>query len=280
MEKRIELEKRGKNPADIVELNLDNCRSTSIVGLTDEFVNLESLSLINVGLVSLKGFPKLPNLKKLDLGENRITNGLNLLETSPKLTYLNLSGNKIKDLATLEPLKNFKNLKNLDLFNNEATMIDNYREKVFKLIPSLKYLDGFDEDDGEADTDGEEEEVNGNEDDSEAEDEEEDGGDEEDDEEAEVEGEESSSAEDEDEEEEEDTSVGLGAVYSENLDELSDEDDYVAGDNDEEDEEEDGVDDEEEEEAGGAQQQAKQPTTQDVSRGKKRKLEDGGEGEN
>nr|CAH7718025.1 unnamed protein product [Callosobruchus chinensis] len=173
MEKRIELEKRGKTPADIIELNLDNCRSTSIVGLTDEFVNLETLSLINVGLVSLKGFPKLPNLKKLELSDNRITNGLNLLETSPKLTCLNLSGNKIKDLATLEPLKNFKNLKNLDLFNNEATMVDNYREKVFKLIPSLKYLDGFDEADGEAD-------------DSEAEDEEEDGGDEEDDEEAEV----------------------------------------------------------------------------------------------
>lgn len=38
--------------------------------------------------------------------------------------------------------KEFKNLKNLDLFNNEATSIDNYREKVFHMIPSLKYLDG------------------------------------------------------------------------------------------------------------------------------------------
>jgi hypothetical protein len=38
--------------------------------------------------------------------------------------------------------KEFKNLKNLDLFNNEATSIDNYREKVFLMIPSLKYLDG------------------------------------------------------------------------------------------------------------------------------------------
>lgn len=55
----------------IKELNLDNCRSSSINGLTDEFVNLESLSLINVGLVSLKGFPKLPNLKKLELSDNR-----------------------------------------------------------------------------------------------------------------------------------------------------------------------------------------------------------------
>ncbi|KAJ4438110.1 Acidic leucine-rich nuclear phosphoprotein 32 member [Periplaneta americana] len=128
--------------SDILELNLDNCRSTSIVGLSDDFTNLESLSLINVGLTSLKGFPKLPNLRKLELSDNRISGGLNLLHTSPKLTHLNLSGNKIKDLDTLEPLKEFRNLKNLDLFNNEATAIDNYREKVFHLIPSLKYLDG------------------------------------------------------------------------------------------------------------------------------------------
>lgn len=41
---------------------MDDCRSTTIVGLTDEYVALRSLSLINVGLTSLKGFPKLPLL--------------------------------------------------------------------------------------------------------------------------------------------------------------------------------------------------------------------------
>lgn len=65
------------------------------------------------------------------------------MSTSPKLTHLNLSGNKIKDLDTLQPLKDFKYLKNLDLFNNEATSIENYRDKIFKLIPCLKYLDGL-----------------------------------------------------------------------------------------------------------------------------------------
>jgi len=51
----------------IKELVLDNCRSTQIVGLTNEFSALESLSLINVGLTSLKGFPKLPSLKKVHI---------------------------------------------------------------------------------------------------------------------------------------------------------------------------------------------------------------------
>ncbi len=51
--------------AQIEDLNLDNCRATQIVGLTDEYVNLTSLSLINVGLTTLKGFPNLPALKKV-----------------------------------------------------------------------------------------------------------------------------------------------------------------------------------------------------------------------
>lgn len=120
------------------------------MGLTEDFVNLESLSLINVGLTSLKGFPKLPNLKRLEMSDNRISGGLNLLHASPKLTHINLSGNKIKDLETLEPLKEFQGLKNLDLFNCDVTGIENYRDKLFNLIPGLKFLDGFDKDDKEA----------------------------------------------------------------------------------------------------------------------------------
>ncbi|XP_053603525.1 acidic leucine-rich nuclear phosphoprotein 32 family member A isoform X1 [Plodia interpunctella] len=166
MEKRVALESRGRNPSQVKELNLDNCRSTSIVGLTDKYVNLEILSLNNVGLTSLKGFPPLPKLRKLELSDNRISNGLNFLNGCPKLTHLNLSGNKIKDLESLKPLEEFKNLKNLDLFNNEVTGLDDYRNKVFALHPSLKYLDGFDKDDREADDSDEEEreedEMNGN----------------------------------------------------------------------------------------------------------------------
>lgn len=49
----------------VEELNLDNCRSTTIVGLTDEYCNLNTLSLINVGITSLKGLPALPKLRKV-----------------------------------------------------------------------------------------------------------------------------------------------------------------------------------------------------------------------
>ncbi|XP_052899122.1 acidic leucine-rich nuclear phosphoprotein 32 family member A isoform X2 [Anopheles moucheti] len=155
MEKRILLEKRGRSDDEITELILDNCRSTYIDGLTDSFTALETLSLINVGLVSLKNFPKLSNLRKLELSDNRISNGLSHLMGSPKLTHLNLSGNRIKEFDELQPLKDLENLEVLDLFNNQVTLIENYREKLFQLIPSLNYLDGFDKEYVEAPSDEE-----------------------------------------------------------------------------------------------------------------------------
>uniref|UniRef100_A0A087X6S0 Acidic leucine-rich nuclear phosphoprotein 32 family member n=1 Tax=Poecilia formosa TaxID=48698 RepID=A0A087X6S0_POEFO len=159
MKKRIHLELRNRTPSDVRELVLDNCRSVEgkIEGLTSEFVNLEFLSLINVGLISVSNLPKLAKLKKLELSDNRISGGLDVLaEKLPNLTHLNLSGNKLKDISTLEPLKKLENLKSLDLFNCEVTNLNDYRESVFKLLPQLTYLDGYDMEDREAsDSDGE-----------------------------------------------------------------------------------------------------------------------------
>lgn len=144
MEKRIELEKRGRTADKITELNLDNSRSTTIVGLNDEFVNLRTLSLNSVGLTSLKGFPKLPRLEKLELSDNRISGGLSALHCSPRLTHLTLSNNKIQEIETLQPLAALKELRVLDLFNCGVTAVEGYRDKMFALLPSLKYLDGYD----------------------------------------------------------------------------------------------------------------------------------------
>ncbi|KAG8181958.1 hypothetical protein JTE90_026898 [Oedothorax gibbosus] len=248
MEKRIELEKRGRNPSGIKDLVLDNCRSTQIVGLTDEFSALESLSLINVGLTNLKGFPKLSNLKKLELSDNRISGGLNHLSGSPKLTTLNLSGNKIAGLEELEPLKDFANLKQLDLFNCEVTGQENYREKVFALLPGLVYLDGFDVNDKELEDSEEEngthdkfpDDVDSDEDEDEEEDEDED---------------------DEDEEDEEEGEVGLAYLQNQQIDEESEGEDYdPEGLNDDSD-----VDIEDD---------ADEDDKEDKARGQKRKLED------
>jgi len=46
-------------------LNVDSCKASQISGITDEFINLQTLSMTNNELTSLKGFPKLPMLRKV-----------------------------------------------------------------------------------------------------------------------------------------------------------------------------------------------------------------------
>ncbi|XP_011474656.1 acidic leucine-rich nuclear phosphoprotein 32 family member B isoform X1 [Oryzias latipes] len=260
MKKRIHLELRNRTPSDVRELVLDNCRSIEgkIEGLTAEFVNLEFLSLINVGLISVSNLPKLAKLKKLELSDNRISGGLDVLaEKLPHLTHLNLSGNKLKDLSTLEPLKKLDNLKSLDLFNCEVTNLNDYRDSVFKLLPQLTYLDGYDIADREAsDSDGEVDGVDDDEDEDGEEEEDEDGEEEDfDEEEEDEEDEEEVEGEDDDEEvsgEDEEEEFGQdGEVEDEDEDEDEDEEEAEAGkgekrkrDPEDEDEDDDDEDDE------------------------------------
>ncbi|XP_069778002.1 acidic leucine-rich nuclear phosphoprotein 32 family member B isoform X1 [Narcine bancroftii] len=229
MKKRIHLELRNRTPCDVRELVLDNCRSDEgkIEGLTAEFKNLEFLSLINVGLISVANLLCLPKLKRLELSNNRISGGLDVLaEKLPNLTHLNLSGNKLKDISTLEPLQKLESLKSLDLFNCEVTNLNDYRESVFKLLPQLMYLDGYDQEDMEApDSDAEADGVDDNEDDEEEE--------EDDEEELDDEEDEDEEWEDEDDEASAEDEEGYwqdGEVYDEDEeDEDEDEEDSAKG---------------------------------------------------
>ncbi|CAB1351053.1 unnamed protein product [Coregonus sp. 'balchen'] len=209
MKKRISLELRNRTPAEVAELVVDNCRTSDgeVEGLTDDFKELEFLSMVNVGLTSLAKLPSLPKLRKLELSDNNISGHLETLsEKSPNLTYLNLSGNKIKELSNVEALQNLKNLKSLDLFNCEITTLEEYRESIFELLPQVTYLDGFDQEDNEAP-------------DSEADDD--------DDDEAEDGAGPTGDYEDEDEEGSEGGEVGLSYLMKERIQDEEDDDDYA-----------------------------------------------------
>ncbi|XP_029436992.1 acidic leucine-rich nuclear phosphoprotein 32 family member E isoform X2 [Rhinatrema bivittatum] len=229
MKKRINLELRNKAPGEVAELVLDNCHSNNgeIEGLNENFKELEFLSMANVELTSLAKLPTLSKLRKLELSDNSISGGLEILaEKCPNLTYLNLSGNKIKDLSTVEALQNLKNLKSLDLFNCEITNLEDYRESIFELLSQITFLDGFDQEDNEA-PDSEEDE-----DDDDDEDEPGSPGEyeEEDDEGSDLGG-----------EEEEEEEVGLSYLMKEGIQDEEDDDDYVEEGGDEEEEEEEEV---------------------------------------
>ncbi|XP_059105423.1 acidic leucine-rich nuclear phosphoprotein 32 family member B-like [Peromyscus eremicus] len=259
MKKRIHLELRNQTPAAVREPVLDNCKANDgkIEGLTDEFVNLEFLSLISIGLFSVSNFPKLPKLKKLELSDNRIFGGLDrLVEELPSLTHLNLSGNKLKDISTWNLRKSWIFLKSLDLFGSEVTNLNDYRESVFKLLPQLSYLDGYDQEDQEApDSDVE---VDGVEEAPDSDAEVDDMDKEEEDEEGEEEDEDSEEEDDEEEDEDEDKDV----EGEEDEDEVNGEEEEFGHDGEVDEDEED--EDEEEEESG---------------KGEKRKRETNDEGE-
>ncbi|XP_052587236.1 acidic leucine-rich nuclear phosphoprotein 32 family member E isoform X3 [Peromyscus californicus insignis] len=111
MKKKINLELKNRAPEEVTELVLDNCLCVNgeIEGLNDTFKELEFLSMANVELSSLARLPSLNKLRKLELSDNIISGGLEVLaEKCPNLTYLNLSGNKIKDLRTVEALMEMK----------------------------------------------------------------------------------------------------------------------------------------------------------------------------
>ena len=80
-----------------------------------EFSNLETLDLSNSTITNLRGFPKLKNLKKLELSCNRLSRGLEILKDCPNLTQINLTNNKFKELEVLEPLGNLKHLTHLEV---------------------------------------------------------------------------------------------------------------------------------------------------------------------
>lgn len=52
---------------EVAELVVDNCRSSDgeVEGLTDEYSELEILSMVNIGLTSLAKLPSLPKLRKV-----------------------------------------------------------------------------------------------------------------------------------------------------------------------------------------------------------------------
>lgn len=97
------------------------------------------------------------------------------LYTTWQLLRLSCLPTPIHNLTLLSPCfqKKLDSLKSLDLFNCEVTNLNDYRESVFKLLPRLTYLDGYDLEDKEAsDSDGEVDGVDEDDDEGEREEEE------------------------------------------------------------------------------------------------------------
>ncbi|CDP02040.1 unnamed protein product [Coffea canephora] len=135
--------------------------------LFEKFHSLQHLSIANIGVSSLEQFPRLQNLQKLILSDNRIAGGLEFLVEAglDSLRDLDLSNNRIQDINDLRPLAELR-LVSLDLYECPVTRVKDYRSQVFGLIKSLKYLDKMDAEENERpESDDEEEDEEDDEDD-------------------------------------------------------------------------------------------------------------------
>ena len=105
MDTAIANQTRNQKPADVTELVLDTCKATKVSGL-DKFTNLKTLTLNACGMTTLEGFPQLSYLQRLELSDNNLQDGLDVLEGACliNLKSLSLAGNKFSTLESLEPL--------------------------------------------------------------------------------------------------------------------------------------------------------------------------------
>ncbi|XP_074586718.1 acidic leucine-rich nuclear phosphoprotein 32-related protein-like [Curcuma longa] len=135
--------------------------------ILERYQSLEVLSIANIGVSSLEKFPRLQNLHRLILSDNRIGGGLEFLVDAglDSLRDLDLSNNRIQFLEDLSPLAQLR-LVSLDLYECPVTRIKDYRSRVFGMIGTLKYLDKLDTDENErSESDEEDEEEEEDEDD-------------------------------------------------------------------------------------------------------------------
>jgi len=123
----------------LTTLRLDNNIIGKIENL-DHLANLTWLDLSFNNIKEIEGLEGLSNLTDLSLYSNEIEviRGLN---TCKQLNILSLGRNRIKDLAEVQALREFENLRCLCMEGNPICKLENYNYHVLAYLPQLKYRD-------------------------------------------------------------------------------------------------------------------------------------------
>ena len=103
-------------------------------------INLFSLNMTQ--LISLDNLPHFPILSEIELSDNHI-NGEELYKLTIyiHIKKISLANNNIKNYEDIKCFNTFRNLIFLDLSENPINSINNYRKKLFDLLPTLVFLD-------------------------------------------------------------------------------------------------------------------------------------------
>jgi len=89
-----------------------------------------------------KGFPQLKRLKTLLLSGNRVVKVSKGLEGAISgLEEINLTNNRVAELADLIPLRTLPSLSRLSLLANPVSRVKHYRSFIIKVLPNITILD-------------------------------------------------------------------------------------------------------------------------------------------
>ncbi|KAI9146082.1 hypothetical protein BKA69DRAFT_1163336 [Paraphysoderma sedebokerense] len=135
--------KRIENLGQCLELNtlvLSHNRLTEISNLS-KCAKLTKLSITHNLINAIPAFLDNPCLKELRLNDNKISNVLEHIQTSKGLEILDLGNNAITSLSDVQNLSLLPKLHNLNLKGNLICNIDDYKQLILKLIPTLRVLD-------------------------------------------------------------------------------------------------------------------------------------------
>ena len=125
--------KKIKEEGDALELNLEGVKfprfTPTMKDDIEELKGLEVMILIDCGLETLEGFPKI-NLQAIDLSKNKYLSSensltddscLNVLAEQKNLAQIFAANNKIEKIASIMELKSLPNLVEVDFSENPVS---------------------------------------------------------------------------------------------------------------------------------------------------------------
>jgi len=101
------------------------------------FLNIWGNQISDISILST-----FPSLEKINLNSNQIED-LSAFKNLTNIRDLSLKDNKIQDFTQIEYLKNNKKLEKLILSNNPICNSQNYKQKIFEILPQIKELDNI-----------------------------------------------------------------------------------------------------------------------------------------
>ncbi|XP_072266499.1 uncharacterized protein [Pyxicephalus adspersus] len=145
-DKEIWRRRLQENWENCVNINLsyqglgDPYQQNNLHSILRRLIRVERLWLVDNSLKDLSAI-RLPRCKELNLNKNHFTS-FKQLPKLPAIQHLSLAENNIESLGGLTDLK-YSSLESLVLKSNPCEFLEDYRQRVFSILPNLKTLDGI-----------------------------------------------------------------------------------------------------------------------------------------